>query len=51
MIVWTDRLKKEVLHSQVGTERATYNQMKGDEIDFHILGRKYLLQYIIEEKI
>jgi hypothetical protein len=52
MIIWTDRLKnKEVLHGQVGTELATYNKTKGGEMDFHILRRKCLLQYIIEGKI
>jgi hypothetical protein len=44
MIIWTDRLKnEEVLHSQVGTEQATYNKTKGGEMDFHILCRKCVI--------
>ena len=52
MIIWTDLLKnEEVLHSQVGTEYSTYSKTKGDEMDFHVLCRKYPLKYIIEGNI
>jgi len=52
MIIWTDPLKnEEVLHRQVGTEYSTYSKTKGDEMNFHMLRRKYSLKYIIEGKI